>query len=141
MDEVLLMDDDETLRDLIGATRTIAVVGASANPARAGFYVPAYMKSRGFAVIGVNPGLDVAFGRPTVSSLSQIEGPVEMVLVFRRSELVPGHLDDILSMEPRPRAVWLQLGIRHDQTARALVDAGIHVIQDRCLMVDHRRVA
>ena len=140
MRDELLWDDDETLRDILTATGTIAVVGASAKAARAGHYVPMYMLDAGHQIVGVNPLMETFAGRATTHRLAEIETPVDMVLVFRRSALVAGHMDDILSMEPLPSTVWLQLGIRDDVSAHRLIEAGIHVIQDRCLLVEHRRL-
>ena len=130
------------LDELLAETRRIAVLGIK--PAsRAGqpaHYVPAYLAQAGLDVIPVPvyyPELDEILGRPVYRELAKIPAPVDMINVFRRSEDVPAHLDDILAA--KPRSVWLQLGIRHDEVARTLAEAGIKVVQDRCLMVDHRR--
>ena len=69
-----------------------------------------------------------------------MDGAVDIVNLFRASDHVPGHVDEILALEPRPKAVWMQLGIHNGEAARRLRDAGIFVIQDRCIMVDHRRL-
>jgi len=74
------------------------------------------------------------------STLAEIGEPIDLVDVFRRPEHLPGHLDDILAMKPRPRLVWLQLGIRNDAFARTVDSAGIDVVQDRCTLADHRRL-
>ncbi len=141
MNHELLRDDDGTLRDLITATASIAVLGASATPDRAGYYVPAHMRAHGARVVGVNPALNVFLGQPAIASLADLPHPVDMVLIFRRSELVPDHIPEILAMNPLPRVAWLQLGVRSPEAADALTDAGVHVIQDRCLLVEHRRLA
>jgi predicted CoA-binding protein len=83
------------------------------------------------------PELTTILGRPVVRDLTTIEGRLDCVDVFRRSEDVPGHLDDLVAI--RPDLVWLQLGIRNDEAAERLARAGIAVVQDRCLLVDHRR--
>jgi predicted CoA-binding protein len=88
----------------------------------------------------VNPKLDHVLGEPAVSKLAELQEPPELVNVFRRPESVPDHVDEILALAQRPRAVWLQLGIRHDAAARRLEAEGIAVIQDRCLMVEHARL-
>lgn len=133
---------DTELRALLRDVRSIAVIGASTREARPAHYVPAYLADQGYDVTAVNPAAagQQLFGRTAVASLAQLEGPVELVNVFRRNEDIPGHLDEILALSPLPRAVWIQLGLRHDATADSLRRAGITVIQDRCLMVEHRRL-
>lgn len=84
--------------------------------------------------------LSEAFGERTYKRVQDIPDPVDLILVFRRSELLPDHLADFLAVSPRPSGVWLQLGISHDEVAAALEAVHITVVQDRCLMVDHRRM-
>lgn len=137
------LHDDASLRALLAATRRIAVLGikTEAQHDQPAFYVPAYMAEAGFDIVPVPvyyPEVTQILGRPVVRSLAAISGPVDLVNVFRRPADIPAHLDDLLAL--RPRAVWLQSGIRHDDVARALVAAGIDVVQDRCLMVEHRRL-
>jgi predicted CoA-binding protein len=81
-----------------------------------------------------------AFGNPFVASLADLGEPIDILDVFRRPELVAGHTAEILAMSPLPRVVWLQLGIRDDAFARTVRDAGITVVQDRCMLADHRRL-
>ncbi|MEZ4383075.1 MAG: CoA-binding protein [Nannocystaceae bacterium] len=132
----------EHLRALILASQTIAVLGAHADRGRAAHYVPAYMAENGCRVVAVNPTLAGGglFGEPALARLAELSAPVDMVLVFRRSECLMDHVPEILAMAPRPAVVWFQLGIRNDGAAAALRAAGIDVVQDRCLMVDHRRL-
>ncbi len=122
------------LRALISATRRIAVLGYSSNPARAGRYVPEYLTARGFTVLPVNPVLDEAGVFPR---LEDVPAPVDMVLIFRRPEHVPAHLPEILALTPPPKVVWMQLGIVVPDVAKALEETGIAVVMDRCLKVDH----
>ena len=136
-----LIDDPAGIRDLIARTRRIAVLGMrtenySYKPA---FYVPSYMASAGFEVIPVpvhHPDATTILGQKTYRSLAEIPGEVDLVNVFRRAEDIPAHLEDILAK--RPGAVWLQSGIRNEPVAERLAKAGIKVVQDRCLMVEHR---
>lgn len=130
------------LEAILRATRTIAVLGAHDDPARPANYVPAYMAGKGYRVLGVNPQLTGHdfFGQPMVAKLGHLAGPIDMIDVFRRSDHLAGHLPEILALDPAPACVWLQLGIRDDAFARLLQDRGIVVVQDRCLMVDHRRL-
>ena len=118
----------------------IAVLGAHPEPSRPACYVPAYMAEKGFAIHPVNPVIagQVLFGRPAVARLGDLEAPIDLVDVFRRSEHLPAHIPEILAMDPLPRVVWLQSGIRHAGFARRLEAAGIEVVRDRCLLVEHR---
>lgn len=103
------------------------------------YYVPKYMQSAGYEVIPVPvyyPEATEIIGRTVYRKLTDIPGPVDLVNVFRRPADVPGHVADILAK--KPRAVWLQLRIRNDAAALTLAEAGILVVQDRCIMVDHR---
>ena len=128
------------IRDVLSRTRTIAVLGAHHQPSRPAFYVPDYLHAQGYRVIPVNPTLvgKTLWGEPVRATLAELGEPIDMVDVFRLAELLPSHLGDLLAMKPLPRLVWLQLGIRNDAFARALVDAGIDVVQDRCTLADHR---
>lgn len=133
---------DAELTQLLKGVRTIAVIGANPREGRPANYVPAYLAGQGYAVYGVNPvaaGQEL-FGHEVVSTVTEVPEPVHLVNVFRRNEDIPGHLDEILGLDPKPRAVWIQLGLRHDATAEALRAAGITVVQDRCMMVEHRRL-
>ncbi|GGM12699.1 CoA-binding protein [Deinococcus aerophilus] len=122
--------------------KVIAVVGFHHDSTKPAYYVPEYMHRQGYTVIPVNPALaargESYFGHKAVATLAEISMPVDIVDIFRRSDRVPDHLDDILSMQPLPRVVWMQLGIRNDRVARELTARGIDVVQDRCLLADHR---
>jgi predicted CoA-binding protein len=133
------MESDD-LRSLLAAARRIAVLGAHPDPVKPAHYVPDYLHGRGYRVLPVNPGHvgEMLWDEPVRATVAEIAPPVDVVDVFRRGELLDAHLDDILAA--RPRLVWLQSGIRNDVFARRLEDAGIAVIQDRCLMVEHRRM-
>ena len=128
------------IRDVLARTRTIAVLGAHRQWSRPAFYVPDYLHAQGYRVIPVNPTLvgTTLWGEPVRATLAELGEPIDMVDVFRLAELLPSHLGDLLAMKPLPRLVWLQLGIRNDVVARALLDAGIDVVQDRCTLADHR---
>lgn len=134
------MMSDGDLRDLLAGARRIAVLGAHPDPAKPAHYVPDYLHDRGYQVLAANPGHvgRVLWDGPVRATLAEIGAPVDVVDVFRRSERLPAHLDDILAV--RPALVWLQSGIRNDAVARTLEGAGIAVVQDRCLMVEHRRL-
>jgi uncharacterized protein len=128
------------IRRVLEEARTIAVLGAHEDPAKPASYVPAYLHERGYRVLPVNPVLrgKTLFGEVVRETLADIGEAVDIVDVFRRAEQLPAHLPDLLAMAPRPRLVWLQLGIRNDAVARALIEASIDVVQDRCTLADHR---
>jgi uncharacterized protein len=138
-----LVVDTAEIGQLVRDCRRIAVLGIKPE-SRAGapaFYVPEYMLRHGYDVIPVPvyyPDVVEILGRPVYRSLRDVPGPIDMVNVFRRPHDIPPHVPDIL--EAKPRAVWLQLGISHPETAEILARAGIQVVQDRCLMVEHRRL-
>ena len=139
-----LIDDPARIRELLSETKTIAVLGikTEAQSGQPAFYVPNYMQRAGFKIIPVPvyyPDVTEILGERVYRKLIDIPADVDMVNVFRRAPDIPQHLQDILAK--KPRSVWLQLGISHDAVAEELAKAGIKVAQDRCLMVDHRRLA
>ncbi len=138
-----LLEDDEDIRELLGTTKRVAVLGmkTEAQADQAAFYVPRYLASAGLEVIPVPvyyPQVKEILGKTVYRKLADVPGPVDVVDVFRRPSDLPAHLDDLLAK--RPRAVWMQAGIRNDTVAEALAKRGILVVQDRCLMVEWRRL-
>jgi hypothetical protein len=132
---------DVDVRAVLASSRVVAVLGAHHEGSRPAFYVPDYLEKQGYRVIGVNPALagQTLFGHPVVAKLTDVGEPVDLVDVFRRPDLLPQHTAEILAMSPRPKVVWLQLGIQNDAFAKELVANGIDVIQDRCTLAEHRR--
>lgn len=137
-----LIEQTPDIVNVLTSNNVIAVIGFHRDSMKPAHYVPEYMHRQGYTVIPVNPALagrgESFFGSKAVSTLAEITTPVDVVEVFRRSDRVHEHLDDILSMNPLPRVVWLQLGIRDDEVARQLTERGIDVVQDRCMLADHR---
>lgn len=131
---------DGELRRALEEARTIAVVGIKDTPSEDAYRVPRYLKEQGYRILPVNPKLERALGQRAYASLSQIDEPVDVVDLFRAPDHIPAHVDEILAMSPRPKVVWMQLGIVHGGAAATLRAAGIEVVQDRCIMVDHRRL-
>lgn len=140
-----LITDSRGIAAILEDTKTIAVLGIKpeSHASQAAYYVPAHMLDAGYEIIPVPtyyPEVTEILGRPVFRTLAAIGRPVDMVNVFRRPADIPQHLDDILAA--KPKYVWFQLGIRNDEAAQTLAEAGIHVVQDRCLMVEegrHRR--
>jgi predicted CoA-binding protein len=136
-----LLDRDGDIRDLLLNTKTIAVLGIKpeSRAKQPAFYVPNYMAHEGYDIIPVPvyyPHVTEILGRKVYRRLVDIPQDIDLVNVFRRAEDIPDHVDDILAR--RPKAVWFQLGIRNDQVAETLAKAGIKVVQDLCLMIEHR---
>ena len=139
-----LINDPAQIRELLAQTKTIAVLGikTEAQSSQPAFYVPNYMQNAGFRIIPVPvyyPDVTEILGEAVYRRLADIPIEVDMVNIFRRPQDIPPHVDDIITK--KPKFVWIQLGIYHDEAARQLAEAGIKVVQDRCLMVDHRRLA
>ena len=136
-----LLTTDAEIRDLLRDTKRIAVLGIKPESHRSqpAFYVSEYMANAGYEIIPVPvyyPEVTEILGKPVYRDLNDIPGDIDLLNVFRRSEDIPKHTEEILSK--KPKAVWFQLGIRNDQVAEQLTQAGIKVVQDRCLMVEHR---
>ena len=137
-----LVEDDAGVRRILAQTRRVAVLGIktpeSGQPA---FYVPEYAQQAGYEIVPVPvyyPEVTEILGERVYRKLADVPGQVDIVDVFRRPRDIPAHLDDILAK--RPAAVWFQSGIRNDEAAEVLARAGIDVVQDRCLLVELRRI-
>jgi uncharacterized protein len=138
-----ILENSDRIAELLRSTKTIAVLGIktelqSSQPA---FYVPNYMQGKGFKIIPVPvyyPEATEILGEKVYRKLADVPEEIDMVNVFRRPQDIPPHVDDILAA--RPKSVWFQLGIRHDEAARTLAENGIKVVQDLCLMVEHRYI-
>lgn len=127
----------DSIRRLLEAVKTIAVVGLSADPSRAGHYVPAYLQKQGYRIIPVNPYLEEGLGEKAYPDLPSVPEPVDLVLLFRRSEAIPPFVDQAIQIGAK--AVWMQSGIINEQAAEAARSAGLEVVMDACMMVEHRR--
>jgi predicted CoA-binding protein len=139
-----LLEDEGRIGELIRSSKRVAVLGIKPEKQadKAAYYVPAYLKSVGVEIVPVPvyyPDVQEILGARVFRRLADIPGTVDIVDVFRRPSDIPAHAQDILAL--KPRAVWFQLGIRNDEAALALANAGILVVQDRCLMVDWKRYA
>lgn len=138
-----IITDAAGIHELLSTTRTIAVLGikTEAQANQPAFYVPSYMDKAGFDIIPVPvyyPNVTHILGKAVYRSLVEIPVAVDMVNVFRRSEDVTAHLQDLLAK--KPKSVWMQMGISNEAVAEQLAKEGIKVVEDRCLMVDHRRL-
>jgi len=130
------------IASMLKETKTIAVLGIKpeSHADQAAHYVPAHMAEAGYEIIPVPvyyPDVTEILGKPVFRTLAAVGRPIDMVNVFRRPTDIPQHVDDILAA--KPKFVWFQLGIRNDEAAQRLAEAGIKVVQDRCLMVEEGR--
>ena len=138
-----LITSPESIARIVREHTRIAVLGIKTEAQRdqPAFYVAEYMARAGYDIVPVPvyyPDATEILGRPVYRTVQAVPAPVAMVNVFRRPRDIPPHVEDILAA--RPRVVWLQLGIRHDAAAETWAKAGIQVVQDRCLLVEHRRL-
>jgi uncharacterized protein len=136
------MTDLATAQAILKGSKTVAVLGVHPDPNKPAHYVPTYLQRQGYQIFPVNAQKvgQTLFGKTVLSSLSELQTPIDLVDVFRRSEALPEHLEDILSMNPLPKVVWFQLGIVNDEVAQKLTEAGITVVQNRCTLADHKRL-
>lgn len=132
------VESDEDIREVLDHD-TIAVVGCSTTPGKAAHDVPAYLRDQGYQIVPVNPFADQILGEEAHDSLADVPGEIDVVDVFRPSEEVEGIVDETLERDD-VTAVWLQLGIEDDDAARRAEDAGLTVVQDRCMKVEHGRL-
>ena len=133
---------DALLKEILTRTKRIAVVGVSMNPVRPSYYVARYLGLKGFTVIPVNPvhAGEILFGQPVRAGLSDIEGGVDMVDMFRRSEAVPPIVEEALDLFPELQTIWMQIGVEHPQAAAMAEARGVTVIQNRCPKIEYQRL-
>jgi uncharacterized protein len=129
----------QPMEKIMAEAKTIAVVGFSSKPTKAGYYVSAYLKEKGYRIIPVNPNLSEGLGETAVPTLTAITEPVDLVLLFQRSENVPPFVDEAIKIGAK--AVWMQLGIANETAAAKARAAGLEVVQNACMLVEHRRWA
>jgi len=134
---------DDYISSILRGVRTIAVVGASGNEARPSFFVVKYLAAKGYRVMPINPGLagKTIAGLPVFASLADAPEPVDMVDVFRNSEAAAQVVDDAIALAPRPKVVWMQLGVRNDAAAARAEAAGMKVVMNRCPKIEFGRLS
>lgn len=131
------MNKKQTIDHILATTKTIAVVGFSSKSHRAGYYVPEYMQQHGYRIVPVNPNLDNVLGETAYPDLLSVPEPVDLVLIFRRSEAVPPFVEQ--AVEIGAKAVWMQLGIVNRDAAAKATEAGLLVVMDACILIEHKR--
>jgi predicted CoA-binding protein len=135
--------DDAYIRGILNTVKTIAVVGVSANTSRPSYFAFKYLLERGYRMIPVNPALagQHLLGRQAYATLADIPEPVDMVDVFRASQHVLPIVVEALGMRPRPRVIWMQLGIRNDEAAELAEANGLKVVMNRCPKIEYGRIS
>jgi predicted CoA-binding protein len=128
----------ERLR-ILRTARTVALVGVSPNPLRSSNFVATYLVRTNLVTYPVNPMADEVLGLKSYPTLADLPEPPDIVDVFRAHDAIPGVVDEAIAVGAK--VVWLQLGLRHDEAARTAMDAGLQVVQDRCLKIEHARFA
>lgn len=131
------MDQHKIIEKILAETKTIAIVGFSSRQSRAGYYVPAYLQEHGYHIIPVNPYLQEALGEKAYPDLLTVPEPIDLVLIFRRPENVPPVVEEAIAINAK--AVWMQLGIIHETAASQAQAAGLDVVRDACMLVEHRQ--
>ena len=133
---------DDHLRSILRRTKTVAVVGVSMNPVRPSYYVARYLSLKGYSVIPVNPGHagEVLFGQTVRATLRDIDGPVDMDDIFRRSEAVPPIVDEALEVFPDLQTIWMQIGVEHAEAAAKAEARGVDVVMNRCPKIEYQRL-
>jgi predicted CoA-binding protein len=132
--------EDQEIREVLNSTKTIAIVGIKEDESADAHRIPKYMQAHGARIIPVNPQVGDILGEKAYGCLADVDVPIDLVNLFRAPENIPEHTREILALPTRPSAVWMQLGIYHGAAAAELRAEGITVIQDRCIMVEHRRL-
>lgn len=137
-----LQYSDRLIAAVLNSVKTIAIVGASANPARPVHIVMAYLLSRGYRIVPINPGQagKEILGQKVYTRLGDVPEPIDMVDIFRRGEAIDGIVDEALALDPKPRVIWMQLTLRHDSAAARAEAAGLTVIMDRCPKIEFGRL-
>jgi predicted CoA-binding protein len=134
---------DSHIRAILESVRSVAIVGASHKDVRPSFFVARYLLDKGYRVFPVNPGLagKTILGRPVSARLADLPEPVDMVDIFRSAEYAPEIVAEALAMKPRPKVIWMQLGIRSDEAAALAEAAGLTVVMNRCPKIEYGRLS
>lgn len=137
----IIASNQEILKILQENSR-VAVLGAHTNKSRAAYYVPEYLKENNYKIYPINPKFSgqELLGQKVFANLSNLEIKIDIVDIFRKSEQLEAHLPDILAMKHKPKVVWFQLAIKNDKVAKKLSKLGIDVVQDKCMLAEHKRL-
>lgn len=133
-----IITDAEEIKGILKEARTVAVLGLSPKPDRDSYRVADYLKKQGYRIIPVRPAQQEILGEKAYKNLDEIDGPIDIVDAFRNSAQIPSHVPEVLRL--KPKVFWMQLGIENQEAAEQLTDAGINVVMNRCIKVEHGRI-
>ncbi len=133
-----IITEDADLKEILTNSKNIAVLGLSSNSSKTSYQVANYLVDNGYDITPVRPGVDNIMGKKVVHELSMLESSPDILNVFRKSEDIPGHVEDALKV--KPKVFWMQLGIKNEEAANKLIENGIDVVMDRCIKIDHKRL-
>jgi predicted CoA-binding protein len=133
---------DAYIRSILTSSKTVAMVGASDNVARPSYFVLKYLINKRYRVFPINPGIagTELLGRRVYASLSEVPEPIDVLDVFRKPEAIPGIVDAALKLDPKPKVIWMELGLRDDASAARAEAAGIRVVMNRCMKIEYGRL-
>ena len=133
---------DAELRNVLGAVKTVAIVGISTNPARPSYFVGRYLGLKGYTVIPINPGHagKTLFGKTIIDDLENVSQSVDMIDIFRKSEAVPEIVDQVLEKFQNLKCIWMQIGVQHEAAAAKARARGVTVIMNRCPKIEYQRL-
>ena len=131
---------EAVIRRILKGSKTIAVVGCSREKTKAAHLVPGYMQRHGYSIIPVNPSANTILGEKSHARLSDVREPIDIVVVFRPGTEAPAIVEEALKLNPKPKMIWLQEGIRSDNARTLAEEAGIQYVEDRCIMKEHLTV-
>ena len=134
---------DDAIRAILQSVKRIALVGASANPARPSYLVMKYLLGRGYDMVPINPGLagQELLGQPVFAALADVPGPIDMVDIFRSADVAGAITDEALALSPLPRVIWMQIAVRDDAAAARAEARGVQVIMNRCPKIEYGRLS
>ncbi|MEO8668747.1 MAG: CoA-binding protein [Bauldia sp.] len=133
---------DAYVRSILTSVKTVAMVGASDNESRPSFFVLKYLINKRYRVFPINPGIagKMLLGQMVYGSLAEVPVPIDLVDVFRKPEAIPAVVEQALALDPKPKVIWLQLGLRDDAAAARAEAAGVRVIMNRCMKIEYGRL-
>ena len=134
---------DSTIRDILGSVSSVAIVGASNKDVRPSYFVARYLLDKGYRIFPINPGLagKSILGQPAYGRLGDVPEPIDMIDIFRSSDAAPAIVDEALALTPKPKVIWMQIGVRNDEAARKAEQAGLKVVMDRCPKIEYGRLS
>jgi predicted CoA-binding protein len=133
-----IITDDKKIKNILETSKNIAVLGLSPKPGRASHQVAGYLKAQGYRIIPVRPGEAEILGEKVYASLDDVNGPIDIIDVFRNSDQVMAHAHEAIRL--KPKVFWMQLYIENKEAAALLTEAGIDVVVNRCIKVEHGRL-